>query len=85
MAIKINRYQANHGLEFSIYPDKAGKWRWRLESVNGNILADSGEGYSQKSTCVKIVLRLKERLASASVRKRDKRTGRWVAWHRKLF
>ncbi len=40
---------------FEIYEDrkrvfggsqKTGKWRWRARSQNGNILADSGQGYS---------------------------------------
>ncbi len=34
---------------FELFRDKAGKWRWRLIHENGNILADSGEGYSSRS------------------------------------
>jgi len=34
---------------FEIFQDRAGKWRWRLRHENGNIIADSGEGYSTKS------------------------------------
>ncbi|MFC5133597.1 MULTISPECIES: HVO_2922 family protein [Haloferacaceae] len=34
---------------FEVYSDKAGKWRWRLIHENGNILADSGQGYSSRS------------------------------------
>ena len=26
-------------------PRKTGKWRWRARAQNGNILADSGQGY----------------------------------------
>ncbi len=33
---------------FEVYEDSAGEWRWRLVAVNGNIIADSGEGYSSK-------------------------------------
>jgi len=33
---------------FEIYRDKGGKYRWRLLHKNGNILADSGEGYSSR-------------------------------------
>jgi uncharacterized protein YegP (UPF0339 family) len=33
---------------FEVYEDKAGQWRWRLEHDNGNIIADSGEGYATK-------------------------------------
>jgi uncharacterized protein YegP (UPF0339 family) len=33
---------------FEVYEDSAGAWRWRLVAPNGNIIADSGEGYSSK-------------------------------------
>ncbi|MFP4530449.1 MAG: HVO_2922 family protein [Halodesulfurarchaeum sp.] len=33
---------------FEVYEDSAGQWRWRLVAPNGNIVADSGEGYSSK-------------------------------------
>jgi uncharacterized protein YegP (UPF0339 family) len=34
---------------FEIYEDAAEEWRWRLRHRNGNIIADSGEGYSSRS------------------------------------
>jgi len=34
---------------FELYRDTDGKWRWRFVHRNGNILADSGEGYSRKT------------------------------------
>lgn len=34
---------------FELYEDNAGEWRWRLRHRNGNIIADSGEGYSTKA------------------------------------
>ncbi|QFU81642.1 YegP family protein [Natronorubrum aibiense] len=34
---------------FEVYEDRAGEWRWRLVHWNGNIIADSGEGYSSRS------------------------------------
>ena len=33
---------------FELSEDRAGKWRWRLVHDNGNIIADSGQGYSSK-------------------------------------
>jgi uncharacterized protein YegP (UPF0339 family) len=33
---------------FELYQDKADEWRWRLVVANGNIIADSGEGYTSK-------------------------------------
>ncbi|QPV61644.1 DUF1508 domain-containing protein [Halosimplex litoreum] len=38
---------ANTGT-FEVYRDSADEWRWRLVASNGNIIADSGEGYSSK-------------------------------------
>ena len=34
---------------FELYEDKAGEYRWRLRHENGNIIADSGEGYTSKA------------------------------------
>jgi uncharacterized protein YegP (UPF0339 family) len=36
------------GGTFELYRDGAGEWRWRLVAANGNIIADSGEGYRSK-------------------------------------
>ena len=36
---------------FEMYEDRAGKWRWRLVHDNGNIIADSGEGYASRQKC----------------------------------
>lgn len=38
-----------------IYKDKAGEWRWRLIAPNGEVVAVCGEGYKNKSHCVKMV------------------------------
>ena len=37
--------------KYYIYKDRSGYYRWRYISVNGNIIADSGEGYVNKSDC----------------------------------
>ncbi|WP_158853515.1 DUF1508 domain-containing protein [Halorhabdus sp. CUG00001] len=34
---------------FEVYEDAGGEWRWRLRHRNGNIIADSGEGYADRS------------------------------------
>jgi hypothetical protein len=33
---------------FEVYQDRASEWRWRLVASNGNIVADSAEGYVSK-------------------------------------
>jgi uncharacterized protein YegP (UPF0339 family) len=40
---------------FELYQDRAGKWRWRLRHRNGNVLADSGEGYTSRSAATAAV------------------------------
>ena len=39
-------------MNFFIYKDQAGYWRWNLKAANGLKIADSGEGYVQKSDCI---------------------------------
>ena len=33
---------------FDVYEDAGGKYRWRLVHRNGNVIADSGEGYASR-------------------------------------
>ena len=37
---------------YEMYKDLSGYWRWRFIAANGRILADSGEGYSNKADCL---------------------------------
>jgi len=37
--------------KFEVYKDRAGEWRWRFRASNGNIIADSAEGYINKTDC----------------------------------
>lgn len=39
-------------MKFETYLDKRHEWRWRLKASNGKIIADSGEGYKQRSDCL---------------------------------
>jgi hypothetical protein len=34
-------------MQFEIYRDSAGEFRWRLVAGNGKIVADSAEGYTR--------------------------------------
>jgi amphi-Trp domain-containing protein len=33
---------------FEVFRDRGDEWRWRLRHRNGNVIATSGEGYTQK-------------------------------------
>jgi uncharacterized protein YegP (UPF0339 family) len=35
-----------------VYKDRADEWRWRKVADNGNVIAESGEGYKNKSHAV---------------------------------
>lgn len=37
---------------FELYEDADDEWRWRLVHDNGNIIADSGEGYASRQKCL---------------------------------
>lgn len=51
--------------EFEVYDDASGKHRWRLRHNNGNIIADSGEGYSSGSSRDKAVEGVKQYVQAA--------------------
>jgi|AntDeeMetagen681_2_1112603.scaffolds.fasta_scaffold03257_2 amphi-Trp domain-containing protein len=56
---------------FEIYEDKAGQWRWRLVHWNGNIVADSGEGYFSRSNAERAARSVMRSAPSATIQRRD--------------
>ncbi len=38
-------------MRFELYRDAAGEWRWRLRVQNGQVIADSAEGYARREDC----------------------------------
>jgi len=53
---------------FEVYEDRAGKWRWRLVHDNGNIIADSGEGYASRQKCEQGLESVRRNAPDADVR-----------------
>jgi uncharacterized protein YegP (UPF0339 family) len=47
----------NDERKLELYQDKAGEWRWRRVAKNGEVVADSGEGYTRKSDAVEAARR----------------------------
>ena len=39
-------------MHYKVYKDLRNEWRWRLRAANNEIIADSGEGYRNKSDCL---------------------------------
>ncbi|MFC4449346.1 HVO_2922 family protein [Halorussus aquaticus] len=66
---------------FEVYEGKDGKWRWRLVHDNGNVVADSGQGYSSKRSAEKGLRSVKRNALGAPVEavggetERDVRSG----------
>ncbi|KAB1196060.1 MULTISPECIES: HVO_2922 family protein [Haloferax] len=52
---------------FEVYTDAHGEYRWRLVHDNGNILADSGEGYASKQKAKQGIESLKRNVPEAAV------------------
>ena len=52
---------------FELYEDAAGEYRWRLRHQNGNIIADSGEGYTTKANALNGIESVKENAPGAPI------------------
>ena len=52
---------------FELYEDNAGEYRWRLVHDNGNIIADSGEGYASKQKARQGIDSVKNNAAEADI------------------
>lgn len=45
-----------------VYRDRRGKYRWRFRAPNGNVMADSGQGYARRSQARAAFRRMRELL-----------------------
>ena len=45
-----------------------GDYRWRIRHRNGRIMADSGEGYRRRSSCLKAIATLKAGFRAAGIK-----------------
>jgi uncharacterized protein YegP (UPF0339 family) len=52
---------------FNIYKDAKGEYRWRFRADNYKIIADSGEGYKNKSDCEHGIELVKKESPTATV------------------
>ena len=53
---------------FELYEDKAGEFRWRLRHENGQIIADSAEGYTTKANAKNGIQSVKENAPIALIK-----------------
>jgi len=56
---------------FEVYEDAAGEWRWRLVHWNGNIIADSGEGYASRFNAERAARGVMRNAPTATIQRRD--------------
>ena len=55
------------GATFEVYEDAEEKFRWRLRHDNGNIIADSGEGYASVQKAKQGIESVKSNAPDASI------------------
>lgn len=53
-------------MTFTLYKTPTG-WRWRLVARNGNVMADSGEGYRRRQDALAAIASLKRSVVRAVV------------------
>jgi len=53
--------------QFELYEDAAGQYRWRLRHRNGNVVADGGQGYTQKHNAKKGLASVRRNALGASL------------------
>jgi uncharacterized protein len=57
--------------KFELFQDKKGEYRWRLRHQNGQIIADSGEGYSSRAAALNGINSVKTNVAQAAVKESE--------------
>jgi uncharacterized protein YegP (UPF0339 family) len=68
--IKHFSYERRHNMAatFELFEDAKEEFRWRLRHQNGQIIADSGEGYVNKADAKNGIQSVKENAPSAPIK-----------------
>ena len=53
--------------KFEIYQDLRREFRWRFKANNGKILAESGEGYSNRANCEHAIIAIRQQVPRAVI------------------
>ncbi|AUX10604.1 hypothetical protein AArcSl_2993 [Halalkaliarchaeum desulfuricum] len=56
---------------FELFEDVEGRWRWRLRHENGNVIADSGQGYASKQKAKQGLGSVQKNVGGAPVEETD--------------
>lgn len=54
-------------MRFELYKDHKAEWRWRLRTQNGNVVADSAEGYRHREDCERGIAIVKASVEASTV------------------
>ena len=63
-----NRDPSELESRYELYEDRADEWRWRLKAPNGEIIADSSEGYKTRGGCQLAISRMQWMASTSNVR-----------------
>jgi len=53
--------------KFEIYKDATREFRWRFQANNGQILAESNEGYNNRANCLHGIILIKQEAVRATI------------------
>lgn len=53
--------------KFVVYKDKSGEFRWKLVHTNGQVIAESGEGYKVKPNAMNGIKSVLENAPGATI------------------
>lgn len=67
----LQKFETLKNPKFEIYMDKAGKYRYRLKAINGELICTSEDGYASKDSCKKGIASLAKWAAEAEVVKEE--------------
>ncbi len=67
----LQKFETLTNPKFEIYMDKAGKYRYRLKAINGELICTSEDGYASKDSCKKGIASLAKWAAEAEVVKEE--------------
>lgn len=67
-------------MTFLVYKDNVNQYRWRLFAGNNRIIADSGEGYYNKTDCLHGIQLVQQHAAAADVQDQTVATASGSRW-----
>jgi uncharacterized protein YegP (UPF0339 family) len=82
-AVRTAAAQSDRTLKFETYQDKSKEHRWRLKATNGQVIATSGQGYSDKRDCKNAIDRIKKDAAAKLTFETYQDAGKKYRWRLK--